>query len=584
MTSFLKMQLKMYFRQISSYAVPIVIGVLYLIIRLLLFISIEDKSKIETLLNSTVVMSSLANFTLFATFGIVALVGQTIFFKYKQEGVEIILFSKPLSKTKIYYTNLFAALICVIFSLFILYLGNLISLLIIPKISAKTIFLSSSTLLFASFLAALFILGFALILHLLVDLRIFQIFIGILPFLLIFVFGFIKTGAINRQQQVINSVQNNLLILTGKEKNFTNRTISNIQNSLDKEISLLAFNKSTKQIFNEYKNYDNQTLSLTKEVDLGNNNVYNKISNWNYFEYFYRVFILGQQKLMLENQNQQIKKIENDNNFQGANILKLVNFESKNNWLKPYYLAFKIDISIISEAIKNNFGTNKTQFSLEDFLDYYSFTNVIKDNLEYLKRLNTVFFDNLTNVDRSTYLKDIDNLKKEINFEGKVFEIADLSKIKIFLNSIKEDTELLNKLNQFVELLANNFTPSKSTDNASAEEKYNYQKQIAKIDSFKIELKSILTNSALTHLLALEINDENLILDFNDLDALLSENYQNFDYYQQNLLKPVILNNNIVQFKRQDIVSVHWAILIPLLTFTIGLFTGWIISIKKDYK
>lgn len=97
MNSLFRMQLKIYFRQVSSYVLPAILGTFFFLIILATRITVKDPDNLKTILNSGFFITNFGNVGIFCAFIISAFIAQTIFYKYRQEGVEYILFSKPIS-------------------------------------------------------------------------------------------------------------------------------------------------------------------------------------------------------------------------------------------------------------------------------------------------------------------------------------------------------------------------------------------------------------------------------------------------------------------------------------------------------
>ena len=106
MRVFFKMQLKMFYRQKSSYIIAIVLTILNIAIALALFVSLKVADPSGQLANSSEASSMFRTFmVMFGTasgFMTSAFTLQTLFYKYKEEGIYYVMQSKPITRFEIY--------------------------------------------------------------------------------------------------------------------------------------------------------------------------------------------------------------------------------------------------------------------------------------------------------------------------------------------------------------------------------------------------------------------------------------------------------------------------------------------------
>nr|WP_307920426.1 hypothetical protein [Mycoplasmopsis bovis] len=95
-----------------------------------------------------------------AAFIISSFVTQTFFYRYKNEGIEYLLYSKPIKRRQIFFSNVFASIIGLVISMALMSAMFFISQLIIPFTFTKAL-LSTLSFFAAGLLCAALALGIA---------------------------------------------------------------------------------------------------------------------------------------------------------------------------------------------------------------------------------------------------------------------------------------------------------------------------------------------------------------------------------------------------------------------------------------
>ncbi|WP_029513270.1 ABC transporter permease [Mycoplasmopsis primatum] len=349
MYAFFKMQLKIYFRLISSYITPIIIGAIYVFSVICMKIALNFAG-ISKLLNSNQYIELSANFCLIASFMICSFVTQTFFYRYKQEGIEYILYSKPIKRAQVFFTNVLASLIGSVVSILLLSIMFFFSQLIIPIKFTRAI-LSTLTFFAAGMLCSIFCLGLGALFHNFVDAKVFQIIVSVIPILSIMSLGFVN---ISQKTDVIQStfeVANNSIALVPKNQESVkgaNKAIDNLNKRITTQDDWLTVDQSlTKWVENKYHLSFNPLASkykfqpkktLIQKVESINNSFYSKIYWSNFKEYFFPLFAAYDKSLQNLSITAGYKDIVHTNLFDESN--------TKFNKQVVDYIKNKYDINL----------------------------------------------------------------------------------------------------------------------------------------------------------------------------------------------------------------------------------------------
>ena len=146
MRVFFKMQLKMFYRQKSSYIIAIVLTILNIAIALALFVSLKVADPSGQLANSSEASSMFRTFmVMFGTasgFMTSAFTLQTLFYKYKEEGIYYVMQSKPITRFEIYTATIGAGTIALTTQILITSLGYFAGTFFIPALTLTLKFTS----------------------------------------------------------------------------------------------------------------------------------------------------------------------------------------------------------------------------------------------------------------------------------------------------------------------------------------------------------------------------------------------------------------------------------------------------------
>lgn len=198
MHTFLKMQLKIFYRQISSYIAAIVLSLLNIAIALALYISLSVADPSKQLIKSDEASAMFRSFMVIfgaaSAFMTSAFAIQTLFYKYKEEGIYYVIQSKPITRLEIYTATIFAGIIVIISQIFITSLGYLVGTFCLP-ITFKTKILSWLVFFAASVLVAFLSMGIGAIGHNFIQSKSYQFVAGWIPTIFLMIFFFISSPA-----------------------------------------------------------------------------------------------------------------------------------------------------------------------------------------------------------------------------------------------------------------------------------------------------------------------------------------------------------------------------------------------------
>ena len=199
MHTFLKMQLKIFYRQISSYIAAIVLSLLNIAIALALYISLSVADPSKQLIKSDEASAMFRSFMVIfgaaSAFMTSAFAIQTLFYKYKEEGIYYVIQSKPITRLEIYTATIFAGIIVIISQIFITSLGYLVGTFCLASITFKTKVLSWLVFFAASVLVAFLSMGIGAIGHNFIQSKSYQFVAGWIPTIFLMIFFFISSPA-----------------------------------------------------------------------------------------------------------------------------------------------------------------------------------------------------------------------------------------------------------------------------------------------------------------------------------------------------------------------------------------------------
>lgn len=194
MRVFFKMQLKMFYRQKSSYIIAIVLTILNIAIALALFVSLKVADPSGQLANSSEASSMFRTFmVMFGTasgFMTSAFTLQTLFYKYKEEGIYYVMQSKPITRFEIYTATIGAGTIALTTQILITSLGYFVGTFFIPALTLTSKFTSWITFFLASLLIGILSMGIGAIGHNFIQSKSYQFLAGWIPTIFVLIFFF----------------------------------------------------------------------------------------------------------------------------------------------------------------------------------------------------------------------------------------------------------------------------------------------------------------------------------------------------------------------------------------------------------
>lgn len=301
MRAFFKMQLKIYFRLASSYVSPLVIGAFYIILVAAVRLSV-GAADVQRILDSNQYIELSANFCMIAAFIISSFVTQTFFYRYKNEGIEYLLYSKPIKRRQIFFSNVFASIIGLVISMALMSAMFFISQLIIPFTFTKAL-LSTLSFFAAGLLCAALALGIASIAQNFVESKVFQVLVAVMPILGIMTLGFVKfSSSIDVVQTTYQAANRPIILIPNSPdlKGDSSKAVENLNSRIRSQKDLLIENQTTanmlenkeKLAFNPFSKKFNvqKRESIADSADKSKNSFYSRIYWLNFKEYFFPAF------------------------------------------------------------------------------------------------------------------------------------------------------------------------------------------------------------------------------------------------------------------------------------------------------
>lgn len=569
MRIFFQLQLKIFYRQISSYVAAVVIGFLNICMALALYISIKvvggDNELIRTPEINRIFRGFMIFFAVASSFVISAFAMQTLFYKYKSEGIYYVMHSKPIKRSKIYVATILAGLVVLTSQTAIISLGYFFGTMILPSMSWRAKILSSLTFYLGCLLIAIFSLGIGAIVNNYIQGKTYQFAAAWVPIIITLLFSFIATPSATKAN-VVHTIAPNQLVTSVKEKPTTDEIAelaSRISNPRNNRFEYAIENK-----------LDDETFSQT--VAETNRNLYRGVYWADPNTYFSSMFFLTGRQDNRTNEFMYTKKYEyTEANFQSQLknknlVFKTVDVDENGNKVTNYYtLSYNRALinelgsiksnerSIIGNLIRNA-GSLKIQESIRKaYVD-------IENNL--LNKISALYDDPDFVINKEittlTPLTLLSILSKMAN-DQKLFEIIrDFTVDHVtFPNDPQYDKETLKKLSK-TELEALSTNPIFTNFIL----KYNLAKQ-----------------SALIYLLVKLIQDK-------ANGTLNNFNYKNINKYLNrnsslSALKIVQLNNNsVINFGTREPLKWYYALLIWAVVCSASITTGAFIFKKGNLQ
>ena len=569
MKTFFKMQLKIFYRQISSYIAPIILSLLNIAIALALYISLSVADPSKQLIKSDEASAMFRSFMVIfgaaSAFMTSAFSIQTLFYKYKDEGIYYVIQSKPVKRSEIYFATIFAGIIVVMSQIFMTSLGYLLGTFCLPSIPIKTKFLSWLVFFGASFLVGILSMGIGSIGHNFVESKSYQFISGWVPTIFLMIFFFISSPSRTKSNILtpIATTKNVTLVkpnLNEKEKKDTSKHIANP----------FKQNKFNYLIENKFANE-----SFSKAIYDANRNLYNKIYWADVSNYFSSIFFT-------------INRFDGvTQEFMYANEYKYDEEKFKEDILKNKFV-FKITNNVNGKEINNYFGLTYNPLFLSNLASKKKSTDsIIKDLSQVLSSNNDraiytkrekgfldVYNNLISKLDELFYKENaiFNNLIPAIN-SGTLFYI---------LNELLKNEKIYEIIRDYVVDRVEFTEPEYSSENLKklTQEQLNSLKENPIFTNFMLKFNLVKQTSVIYLLVKLIKEKGNSILKNIDLNDL-SKKIESINSLSG--LKLMQLNkNNVIEFGVKPPMTWYSSVTILLVFSTMLMLIGSLIYIKKN--
>lgn len=438
MKVFFKMQLKMFYRQKSSYIIAIVLTILNIAIALALFVSLKVADPSGQLANSSEASSMFRTFmVMFGTasgFMTSAFTLQTLFYKYKEEGIYYVMQSKPITRFEIYTATIGAGTIALTTQILITSLGYFVGTFFIPALTLTSKFTSWITFFLASLLIGILSMGIGAIGHNFIQSKSYQFLAGWIPTIFVLIFFFLSTPA---------KTKTNIMLPLSTAKN--SYVVRNYKNDQEKQ-NAAKFVASPYR-FGQYEfEVENRVSTKTNFVDSikeANLTLYNRIYWMDVSTYFSSIFFMSNRKDGRTQEYMYTKYFNyTEDDFQkdlkeGKFIFKVIDKTTD----KPNinYFAMSYNPTVISELTSKKKSNDSFIEDLTNLLSDSNQRNISKRREKGFLELN----DNL--------ISKLDEVYKQKNgiFNG-VLPLLTVGTLPYLLNAINNDEDVFNVIRDFI--------------------------------------------------------------------------------------------------------------------------------------
>lgn len=438
MKVFFKMQLKMFYRQKSSYIIAIVLTILNIAIALALFVSLKVADPSGQLANSSEASSMFRTFmVMFGTasgFMTSAFTLQTLFYKYKEEGIYYVMQSKPITRFEIYTATIGAGTIALTTQILITSLGYFVGTFFIPALTLTSKFTSWITFFLASLLIGILSMGIGAIGHNFIQSKSYQFLAGWIPTIFVLIFFFLSTPA---------KTKTNIMLPLSTAKN--SYVVRNYKNDQEKQ-NAAKFVASPYR-FGQYEfEVENRVSTKTNFVDSikeANLTLYNRIYWMDVSTYFSSIFFMSNRKDGRTQEYMYTKYFNyTEDDFQkdlkeGKFIFKVIDKTVD----KPNinYFAMSYNPTVISELTSKKKSNDSFIEDLTNLLSDSNQRNISKRREKGFLELN----DNL--------ISKLDEVYKQKNgiFNG-VLPLLTVGTLPYLLNAINNDEDVFNVIRDFI--------------------------------------------------------------------------------------------------------------------------------------
>lgn len=569
MHTFLKMQLKIFYRQISSYIAAIVLSLLNIAIALALYISLSVADPSKQLIKSDEASAMFRSFMVIfgaaSAFMTSAFAIQTLFYKYKEEGIYYVIQSKPITRLEIYTATIFAGIIVIISQIFITSLGYLVGTFFLPSITFKTKVLSWLVFFAASVLVAFLSMGIGAIGHNFIQSKSYQFVAGWIPTIFLMIFFFISSPARTKTNILtpVAASKHAMLVKSKLNENEKRQYSKDIANPFkNNKFNYLIENK-----------FGNKTFS--DSIFEANQNLYSKIYWADISAHFSSLFFtvnrvdgLTQEFMYANKYEYNESKFKNDVK-QNKFIFKVEN--EINGKITTHYYGLTYNPLFISNLASKKKSTDSIINDLSQILS----TN---NDLAIYKKREKGFLDIYNNL-----LTKLDKLyEKEEGIFNNLLPAINSGTLFYIFNELLKNEKLFEIVRNYVVDHVEFSEPQYSAENLKklTQKELNDLKENPIFTNFLLKYNLVKQTSIIYLLIKLIKEKANSILKNVDIEDL------NKKMQSINSLSGLKLvqwdNNNVVEFGVKP--AIKWYIsLITLISFSLILTSiGGIIYVKKN--
>ena len=569
MHTFLKMQLKIFYRQISSYVAAIVLSLLNIAIALALYISLSVADPSKQLIKSDEASAMFRSFMVIfgaaSAFMTSAFAIQTLFYKYKEEGIYYVIQSKPITRVETYTATIFAGIIVIISQIFITSLGYLVGTFCLPSITLKTKVLSWLVFFAASVLVAFLSMGIGAIGHNFIQSKSYQFVAGWIPTIFLMIFFFISSPARTKTNILtpVAASKHAMLVKSKLNENEKRQYSKDIANPFkNNKFNYLIENK-----------FGNKTFS--DSIFEANQNLYSKIYWADISAHFSSLFFtvnrvdgLTQEFMYANKYEYNESKFKNDVK-QNKFIFKVEN--EINGKITTHYYGLTYNPLFISNLASKKKSTDSIISDLSQILS----TN---NDLAIYKKREKGFLDIYNNL-----LTKLDKLyEKEEGIFNNFLPAINSGTLFYIFNELLKNEKLFEIVRNYVVDHVEFSEPQYSAENLKklTQKELNDLKENPIFTNFLLKYNLVKQTSIIYLLIKLIKEKANSTLKNVDIEDL------NKKMQSINSLSGLKLvqwdNNNVVEFGVKP--AIKWYIsLVTLILFSLVLISiGWIIYVKKN--
>ncbi|WP_406615355.1 hypothetical protein ACJA25_03350 [Mycoplasmopsis hyopharyngis] len=287
MKAIMKIQAKIFFKTKASYAILSIFTTILLTLSILAsyFVHTAQVDEVQKLSSSIAINIVKYLFYVLMVMSI-AYVAATIQYKYKNEGIELLLLTKSIKRRTIYFANLLLVFLLSLAFVFILWLCFFIPFLFVFKYFDNNVRTTFFTILLASSLITIFLSSLSSLVSISVDGKLFSFLLGSMPLIALTPFFIAQVFYGTFYRQIANDGLKKILILS-KDSKANNKIINQEKTQWD---TIIRPNYSLERRYDE-----RGSIRPDSELEyklLTNNsyytfaNVYKSFYPLNLFEYF----------------------------------------------------------------------------------------------------------------------------------------------------------------------------------------------------------------------------------------------------------------------------------------------------------